>query len=179
MNSDFGHRHHHLDHYHLGFAGLPTIIPWLPLLSGMLVMVTVAWILLILLGGDRFQPPQRVSGLPSIPTAVRQHWHGAVRAHAVTVQQFVAYDCTPTALAQRPDLADVTRPATALFIDAFAEANALATDHYPGAQHAERFIHAAQQAQQAWRAAVDTSRDREHSRSIPLSMSSSITGSHP
>lgn len=162
MNSDFGHHHDHL-----GFAGPPGILSWLPLLSGMLVMVAVALILLILLADDRFTPTQRVSRLPSISPAVRQRWHGAVRAHAATAQQFVTYECTPAALAQRPDLADVTRPATALFIDAFADANALATDHYPGAEHAERFIHAAQRAQQAWRAAVDTSRDSDHSRSTP------------
>jgi hypothetical protein len=129
----------------------------------MLVMVAVAWILLILLGGDRFEPTQRVSGLPSISTAIRQRWHDAVRAHAATT---IAYECTPAALAQRPDLADVTRPATASFIDAFAEANALATDQFLGAEHAERFIHAARRAQQAWRAAADSSRDNEHSQSI-------------
>jgi hypothetical protein len=61
-------------------------------------------------------------------------------------------------VAEHPDLADVTRPATAPVIDAFIEANGLATEHYPGAQHAERFIRAVQGAQRAWQVAVDTAR---------------------
>jgi hypothetical protein len=165
MDPYFGEHHHHLYHHHLGFTGLHETFQWLPLLAGMLVTIAVAWILLILLGGDRFQQNQPASGLPSIPNPVRQRWHGTVRSHAATAQQFAAYECSPAAVAQRPDLADVTRPATALFIDAFAEANALATKHYPGTEHAEQFIQAAQRAQRAWQTAVDTARHSGLSRS--------------
>ena len=54
-----------------------------------------------------------------------------------------------------------------LFIDAFTEANGLATEHYPGAQYAERFIRAAQGAQRAWQVAVDTARHSGISRPTP------------
>ena len=76
-------------------------------------------------------------------------------SHAATAWEFAAYECNPAAVLRHPGLADVTRPATALFIDAFAEANALVTDEYPGVEHAERFISAAQRAQRTWRDAVD------------------------
>jgi hypothetical protein len=157
MNPDFGEHHHRF--HHLGFVRLEEVIPWLPLLAGMLMTVAVVWILVMLLEANPSEQSQRA--------AVRQRWHGAVRAHATTAQQFAAYECTPAAVAELPDLANVTRPATALFIDAFAEANELATDRYPGAQHAERFIQAAQRAQRAWRAAVDTARHRAVSRPTP------------
>lgn len=156
MDPDFGARHHHLYHDHLGFTGLHETFQWLPLLASILVAVAIALVLLILLGGDRFQQSQPTFGLPSTPDPARQRWHGAVRSHAATAEQFAAYECTPAAVAQHPDLADVTRPATALFIDAFAEANALATEHYPGEKHAEQFIQATQRAQRAWQAAMDT-----------------------
>lgn len=156
MDPDFGERHHHLYYDHLRFAGLHETFQWLPLLAGILATVAVAWILLILLGGDRFQQSRSEARLPSNFDPVRQRWHCAVRSHTATAQQFADYECTPVAVAQRPDLADVTRPATALFIDAFAEVNALATEHYPGTKHAEQFIQAAQRAQRAWQTALDT-----------------------
>ncbi len=167
MNSDFDEHYRHLYHSHLGFAWLEEIFPWLPLLAGMLVTVAMVWILLLLLGVDLAEQSQRCCGLASMRSTVRRRWHGAVRAHATTAQQFAAYECTPAAVAQHPDLADVTRPATALFIDAFVEANGLATEHYPGAEHAERFIQAAQRAQRSWHVAVDRARHRAVSRPTP------------
>lgn len=95
---------------------------------------------------------------------VRVGWPAPDYGHS-TGGQFAAYGCTPTAVAEHPDLADVTSPATALFIDAFTEANGLATGHYPGAQRAERFVGAAQGAQRAWQMAVDTARHSGISRS--------------
>ena len=167
MNSNFGEHHHHFYHHYLRVGWPHEMFPWLPLLAGMLVTAAVAWILLILLAGGPSERSQHSSGLASLRASVRQRWHGAVRAHAATAHQFAAYECTPVAVAQHPDLADVTRPATALFIDAFAEANGLATERYPGAQHAERFIQAAQRTQRAWQAAVDAARHGEVSQSTP------------
>lgn len=152
VDSNFGERHHHFyHHHHLGFGGPHVVFEWLPLLAGMLVTVAVAW---MLLGDDRFGRASRAFTLPR-HDSVRQRWHGAVCSHAVTAQQFAAYECDPSAVLRHPDLADVTRPATALFIDAFADANALSTHEYPGVKHAERFIDAAQRAQRTWRDAVD------------------------
>ena len=133
----------------------------------MLVTVAVVWLLIVLVGDVLSEQSQRASQPASTRATLRQRWYGAVRAHATTAHQFAAYECTPTAVAEHPDLADVTRPATALFIEAFTEANGLATEHYPGAQHAERFIQAAQGAQCAWQVAVDTARHSGISRPAP------------
>ena len=167
MNSDYGEHGHHFYHHHPGFPRLPEAFPWLPPLAGMLVTVAAIWLLVILLGDVLSEQNQRAARPASRRAAMRRRWYGAVRAHATTAQRFAAYECTPTAVAEHPELADVTRPATALFIDAFTEANGLATEHYPGAQHAERFIRAAQRAQRAWHAAVDTARHSGTSRSTP------------
>ena len=72
MDPDFGERHHHLYYDHLRFTGLHETFQWLPLLAGILATVAVAWILLILLGGDRFQQSQPTFGLPSTPDPARQ-----------------------------------------------------------------------------------------------------------
>ncbi|WP_252435948.1 DUF2786 domain-containing protein [Pseudonocardia humida] len=53
-----------------------------------------------------------------------------------------------------PVLTDVSVPGTARFVDAFAEAQALLTDHFPGPGTGEAFTEAADAARRAWRAAV-------------------------
>lgn len=136
MNSDYGGPGHHFYHHHLSFPWLPEVFPWLPSLAGLLVTVAVVWLLVILLVDVLSAQSQRALQPATTRATMRHRWYGAVRAHAATAQQFAAYECTPTAVAEHPDLADVTRPATALFINAFTEANELATEHYPGAQHA-------------------------------------------
>jgi len=155
MEPDFGDHHHHLYHHHPGFGGLHEGFEWLPVLAGAFVTVAVAWMLLILLSGDRLEPTLRAAGLGCVQDPVRKRWHDAMNSHAATAREFAAYECDLAAVLRHPDLADVTRPATALFIDAFVEANALATERYPGVEHAERFTRAAQRGQRAWRAAVD------------------------
>ena len=167
MNSDYGGPGHHFYHHHLSFPWLPEVFPWLPSLAGLLVTVAVVWLLVILLVDVLSAQSQRALQPATTRATMRHRWYGAVRAHAATAQQFAAYECTPTAVAEHPDLADVTRPATALFINAFTEANELAIEHYPGAQHAERFIRAAQCAQRAWHVAVNTARHSGISRSTP------------
>ncbi|HEV7469572.1 MAG TPA: hypothetical protein VGO23_07280 [Pseudonocardia sp.] len=52
----------------------------------------------------------------------------------------------------RPALADVTLPATARFVDAFAAAIASRTESYPGALAAAEFALAADAAERAWAA---------------------------
>jgi len=52
-----------------------------------------------------------------------------------------------------PALADVTVPSTARFVDAFAEAQALDTDTFPGPEHGAGFVSAVDRAERAWRAA--------------------------
>jgi hypothetical protein len=86
---------------------------------------------------------------------VRPRWDAAVARHAETARAYAAFECDPAAVLHRPALADVTEPATARFVDAFAEATALATDAYPGPEAGERFVAAAERADRAWTAAVD------------------------
>jgi hypothetical protein len=166
VNTDFG-DHHHLHNSHLGYAGLEGIFPWLPLLAGTLMAIAMVWILILLLRGNPSEQSHCFWILASRRATVRRRWHGAMRTHAATAQQFAAYECAPAAVAEHPDLADVTRPATALFIDAFTGANELATERYPGAEHAERFIQAAEHSQRAWQAAVGAARHSGASRFAP------------
>jgi hypothetical protein len=89
------------------------------------------------------------------PDPVRPRWDAAVERYAQTARTYGAFECDLGALLHRPTLADVREPATARFVDAFAEATALATDAYPGPEAAERFVAAAERADRAWQAAVD------------------------
>ena len=52
-----------------------------------------------------------------------------------------------------PALSDVTVPSTGRFVDAFAHAQALESDAYPGDAHAAQFVTAVDAAERAWRAA--------------------------
>jgi hypothetical protein len=89
------------------------------------------------------------------PDPVRPRWDAAVARYAATARAYGTFECDPAAVLHRPALADVTEPATARFVNAFAEATALATDAYPGPEAGERFAMAAERAERAWRAAVD------------------------
>jgi hypothetical protein len=89
------------------------------------------------------------------PDPVRPRWNAAVARYAATARAYGAFECDPAAVLHRPALADVGEPATARFVDAFAEATALVTDSYPGQEAGERFVAAAERAERAWRAAVD------------------------
>jgi hypothetical protein len=55
----------------------------------------------------------------------------------------------------RPALADVRQPATARFVESFAEACALATDRYPGRAAGDAFVAAVDRASHAWTAATE------------------------
>lgn len=74
------------------------------------------------------------------------------RFHALA-REYAAHECDPMAVLHRPALSDVRVPSTARFVDAFAEAQALESDAFPGPQHAESFVRAADRAERAWRAA--------------------------
>ncbi len=70
-------------------------------------------------------------------------------------EQYAAYECDPLAVLRLPALADVSVPATARFVDAFAEAQALESDRMPRRTHAQRFVDAVAAAERAHTAAVD------------------------
>jgi hypothetical protein len=59
------------------------------------------------------------------------------------------------AVLRRPALSDVSVASTARFVDAFAEAQALDTESYPGSPHDAGFVAAADRTARAWQAARD------------------------
>jgi hypothetical protein len=94
------------------------------------------------------------------PDPRRARWDEAVARHAATAQAYAQFECDLHALLRLPALADVGQPATARFLDAFAEANALRTERYPGPDYAQRFADAVERAEQGWSAAVEAAERR-------------------
>ena len=144
--------------------------------GGMLIgLVTLAWIVvlmatpLLLVGGivfavTRSQRRARLrrggaagtAPLPARPAAPPRPdliWAHARRRFDALRSAYAAYECDPMAVLRLPALADVSVPSTGRFVDAFAEAQALDTDAYPGGTHAPAFVAAVDRAERAWRAA--------------------------
>jgi hypothetical protein len=68
---------------------------------------------------------------------------------------YAAFECDAMQVLRLPALADVSVASTARFVDAFAEAQALESDRFPGEGHAAEFVRAVDRAERAWRAARD------------------------
>jgi hypothetical protein len=97
-------------------------------------------------------PPRPVAPPPPRPEHV---WAGVrERFHALRAE-YAAFECDPMGVLRLPALADVAVPSTARFVDAFAEAQALDADTFPGPEHADRFARAVDRAERSWRAAVE------------------------
>jgi hypothetical protein len=101
------------------------------------------------------------------PDPWRERWDNAVERHRATAQAYAEFECDLQALLRLPALADVEQPATARFVDAFAEANALRTEQFPGPGYAQRFAGAVEHAEQAWRAAVEAAEHKRDARFAP------------
>jgi hypothetical protein len=80
--------------------------------------------------------------------------------------EYAAYECDPVRVLRLPALADVSVPSTARFVDAFAEAQGLQTDAYPGPEHAPQFVSAVDRARRTWAAAQDAA-DRIRLNGLP------------
>jgi hypothetical protein len=96
----------------------------------------------------------------------RRRWQNAVDRHQAVAEAYARFECDATAVLATPALADVRQPPTARFVDAFAEAVALATERYPARAFARRFIEAVEREERAWAAAVgaaERSRDARFS----------------
>ncbi len=90
---------------------------------------------------------------PAAPPRPDLVWaHARHRFHALA-REFAAHECDPMAVLHHPALSDVRVPSTARFVDAFAQAQALDTDAFPGPEHAASFVRAADTAERSWRAA--------------------------
>ena len=141
--------HHQGPHYWMhgpdaAWSMLPALFPLLVVL-----WVIYRWYALDTIAAAH---SRRLAGRPD---PVRPRWDAAVTRHAETARAYAAFECDPAAVLARPALADVGEPATARFVDAFAEATALTTDAYPGPEMGERFVAAAERADRAWHAAVE------------------------
>jgi hypothetical protein len=99
----------------------------------------------------RRMPPPR----PVPPPRPDLQWaHARSRFHALR-DAYAAHECDTLSVLRLPALSDVSVPSTARFVDAFAEAQALETDHFPPPPHAIAFAHAVDKAERAWQAARD------------------------
>jgi hypothetical protein len=95
------------------------------------------------------------------PRAVADRaWESAVERHRALAAEYAAYECDPRSVLDLPALADVRQPATARFVDAFAESSALLTDRRPPEPYAGQFVEAVERAQRAWAAAREAARRR-------------------
>jgi hypothetical protein len=113
--------------------------------------------------------PLLVAGEPRSDPAAwsRSRWVEAGRRYRATARAYAEFECDVRAVLRLPSLADVTQPATARFVDAFAEAVALDTERFPGAEYAQRFVAAAERAERAWAAAVDAAERTRFARFAP------------
>ena len=90
---------------------------------------------------------------PAVPPRPDLVWAHARRRFDALRSAYAAYECDPMAVLRLPALADVSVESTARFVDAFAEAQALDTDVFPGGTHAPAFVTAVDRAERAWGAA--------------------------
>jgi hypothetical protein len=127
--------------------GLSWLWPIVPMLFLVLSLLTV-WALRDI--GVAYLAEGRRTRLA---TGSRARWRAASARHRDIAAAFAAYECDPQAVLHRPALADVRQPATARFVEAFAEACALATDRYPGRAMGDAFGMAVDRASHAWTAA--------------------------
>jgi hypothetical protein len=102
-----------------------------------------------------FPPPAVPVPSPRTAPDWRGEWRTARRRFDALRGEYAGYECDPLAVLRLPALADVTVPATARFVDAFAEAQALDTDAVPPAGHAAKFGLAVDRACRSWQAARD------------------------
>lgn len=157
------------------------VLPWLLLLplllSGVLALVSFVLATAVALGltvaaatpflvagGVAFHVVRRriraraagTAPLPGRPAAPRRPdvvWRLSLgRFHALAAA-YAAHECDPMNVLRLPALSDVTVPSTGRFVDAFAHAQALESDAYPGDAHAAQFVSAVDTAERAWRAA--------------------------
>jgi hypothetical protein len=156
-----------------GFDGIPGWWEWWPLLPSLALaaLVMTGVVLLSQRGAALLNQVPLLSGPTSFGPDPASWWPGrweqAVQRYRATAQAYAEFECDLQALLRLPALADVEQPATARFVDAFAEANALRTEQFPGPAYAQRFAGAVERAEQAWRAAVDAAEHKRDARFAP------------
>ncbi len=97
--------------------------------------------------------PHPRAGNPDADLAAR--WAASRQRFDALREEYAAYECDALAVLRLPALADVTVPATARFVHAFAEAQALDTEQRPPTGHQRSYVQAVDAACRAWQAARD------------------------
>jgi hypothetical protein len=135
-----------------GPHGLHGPWPFLPVLGALSLMIALLVALWISGYGTVLIASMRA------PDPWRARWADAVARHRAVAVAYAAVECDPRSVLDRPALTDVREPATARFVDAFAEARALTTERYPAREVAGRFGAAVEREERAWSAALDAAR---------------------
>jgi hypothetical protein len=135
-------------------GGFPGPDPWLVLPATVVAFLAVLLLLTLLWRTGRVLGARTRAAVPD------RSWDLAVERHRALAVEYAAYECDPRAVLDLPALADVRQPATARFVDAFAEASALLTDRRPPEPYARQFVEAGERAQRAWAAAREAARRR-------------------
>ncbi|MHA6784497.1 hypothetical protein ACVGOW_26390 [Pseudonocardia saturnea] len=132
-----------------------------------LVTATVALVValpVLLAGGIAFHRVRRrlrarsagtapLPGRPAARTRPDVVWRLARDRFRTLAAAYAAHECDAMNVLRLPALSDVTVPSTGRFVEAFAHAQALDTDEFPGEEHAASFVTAVDGAERAWRAA--------------------------
>jgi hypothetical protein len=114
-------------------------------------------------GGFPPEPPPADPELPTgaaaveaaEPIAPEAAWRAARERFTGVQAEYAQLECDALEVLRLPAMTDVSVPSTARFVDAFAAAQALLTDRYPGPRIGDAFAEAADAAGRAWRAALD------------------------
>jgi hypothetical protein len=117
--------------------------------------------------------------LSSEAVAAEQAWRRARAEFQRLRAEFAAHEADPLAVLRRPALSDTTVAATARFVDAFAEAQALDTDGYPGEPHAVTHVRAVDAADRIRLAGLDPGERRTVERVVKLLTTARDSDSEP
>ncbi|MDT7551961.1 MAG: hypothetical protein QOI16_497 [Pseudonocardiales bacterium] len=153
-------------HFHHGPPHFVFAMDWWPAIGSLMMVLTI--IAGLWLAGYGLLLAQALrSGRRDQRTDMRAVWSAAVARHNAVAEAFARFECDAQAVLATPGLADVRQPPTARFVDAFAEAGALATERYPAAAFAGRFIDAVEREERAWAAAVAAAERSRDARFTP------------
>ncbi|TCK25490.1 hypothetical protein [Pseudonocardia endophytica] len=139
----------------------------------LIVIGLVGWMMFRLVRRARRAAPAPDVPQQGRPATGEQVWNRAKAEFDRVRAEYTAHECDPMAVLRRPALSDVSVASTARFVDAFAEAQALDTETYPGSPHDAGFVAAAEHASRAWQAAQDAA-DRIRLSGLPPAERSSV-----
>lgn len=135
----------------LGMIAVRLAFALAELLFPILLIGAMAWILMRAISRSRRDPAPVAPPAPS----GEQVWARAKAGFDRVRVEYTAHECDPMSVLRRPALSDVSVASTARFVDAFAEAQALDTETYPGSPHDAGYVAAAERTVRAWQAAQD------------------------